>query len=70
MKTYTFPQEDHTEVFINAHGTITIQQIDAHGQPEIIALGSKDRAISVARAITALCKVATFKPEQEDEDGR
>ena len=63
--TYNFPADFRTEVFINQDNSITILQItnDINDQEVIITIGSKKRAIEIARAIRHLAVLADFKQE-------
>ena len=63
--TYNFPADFRTEVFINQDNSITIRQItDDINDPEvIISIGSKKRAVKIARAIRQLAGLTDFKQE-------
>jgi len=65
MTSYKFHVEYETEVFLNQSGAISVLQQSMTGEEDIVVLGSKARAVAVARAILALSKVADFKTEEE-----
>jgi pyruvate/2-oxoglutarate dehydrogenase complex dihydrolipoamide dehydrogenase (E3) component len=65
---YDFPAEYKTEVFINGNNTITVRQLtdDINDPESMVVIGSKKRAVEIARAIRALSMMASFETEQEE----
>lgn len=65
MKTsFSFPADFRTEVSVNQNHGITIRQItDDLNEPEVvITIGSKKRALEIARAIRCLSGLFDFTP--------
>lgn len=68
MKTFEFLPESETRIFINGNSGITVTQWGANGYHQLVAFGSKSRAVEVANAILELAEQASFKVDEETED--
>lgn len=65
---FSFPVVEGVDVFLNRHNGVTIQQIDTDGSENVVFLSSLDRLKEVVSALLSLSTVATFKPEEDEEE--
>lgn len=66
MQTSFSYQADHaTKLFLNANGGITIEQ-ERFDETVILSIGSKKRALEVARAIRNLAALATWEADEDE----
>ena len=65
---FEFPSDYLTKVFLNVSGGITITQESMLGEEDsTILIGSKKRAMALAKAIRDLASAATWESEEEGE---
>ena len=64
MNNHQFNAEFTTAVYVNGNGSVTICQSSSDGSCNYVIIGSKARAIEIARAIREVATLCSFDCEE------